>query len=140
MLNCHDIMKYFTVSLSMNLQSQHHCQRFTICVYSHLVYSLCNLCDSHKENLIEITVCIWIKTFVDNVQSLYASANKRLLIVHRNRRHTKQMLSKCTAQDYRAFFFFSLIPFTDFSHTKFLFPSYSVNMDFGEQTEMSARK
>lgn len=88
----------------------------------------------------EITVCIWIITFVANIWSVDASANKRLLIVHRNRRRTKQTLSKCTAQDYRAFPLL-LNPFYKyFSHTKFLFPSYSVKMDFGEQTEMSARK
>lgn len=88
----------------------------------------------------EITVCIWIITFVDNIWSVDASANKKLLIVHRNRRHTKQMLSKCTAQDYRAFLLL-LNPFYKyFSYTKFLIPSYSVKMDFGGQTEKSARK
>lgn len=60
------------------------------------IYSLCGLCCSHEGNLMKITVCIWLVTFVDNIWSENASANKSFLIVNRDTSPIKQMLSKYT--------------------------------------------
>lgn len=57
----------------------------------------------------KITVCIWLVTFVDNIWSGNASANKSFLIVNRDTSSIKQMLSKYTVEGW-IFSYFCLLP------------------------------